>query len=274
MPHHLARKKIHLVLLHGFLDDRHVWDRLVTELQAARTDISYLRLDLPGCGDRLDETGPFTLEHLVDDIDATVTSLDSTFVLVGQSMAAPVAELVAARRPARTLGLVLLTPIPLAGTHLPDEAIEPFRALGGDAHAQRAARCQLSAGLADADLDRLAATGAEVRPEVVRAMTDCWNTGYPDGARSSRYTGPVLVLRGAEDPFVTEELVAGAVTPRFAAAECAAITGAGHWAHLEQPRAVAERVSAFLARVGLPADNSPWGDDQTSEAVCTRRPST
>jgi pimeloyl-ACP methyl ester carboxylesterase len=105
-------------------------------------------------------------------------------------------------------------------------------------------------------------------------MADCWNTGHPDGARPSRYTGPVLVLRGAEDPFVTEELVAGAVTPRFATAECIPIAGAGHWAHLEQPGAVAERVCAFPTRVGLPADNSLWGDGQASEAVCTRRPST
>ncbi|MFD0147956.1 alpha/beta fold hydrolase [Streptomyces sp. NPDC055721] len=236
------------MLLHGFLDDRLVWDRLVGELQAVRTDISYVQLDLPGCGDRRDETGAFSLEHLVDDIDAAVASLNGPFVLIGQSMAAPVAELVAARHIARTLGLVLLTPIPLAGTHLPEEAIETFRALGGDAPAQRAARRQLSAGLADADLDRLAATGAEVRPEVVRALADCWNTGHPDGAFPSRYPGPVLILRGADDPFITEGLVAGAVTPRFTAAECVTITGAGHWAHLERPRLVAERLGAFLTR--------------------------
>ncbi|MEU2776778.1 alpha/beta hydrolase [Streptomyces sp. NPDC007162] len=98
----------------------------------------------------MDESGPFTLEYLVDDIDGTVSALDGPFVVVGQSIAAPIAELVAARHPTRALGLVLLTPVPLAGTHLPPGFLESFRSLGGNPQAQRAARQQLAAGLADA----------------------------------------------------------------------------------------------------------------------------
>ncbi|MET8214075.1 hypothetical protein ABZT51_51455 [Streptomyces sp. NPDC005373] len=124
-------------------------------------------------------------------------------------MAAPIAELVAARHPARALGLVLLTPIPLAGTHLPPGVLESFRSLGGNPQAQRAARQQLAAGLADADLDRLVAAGAAVRPEVVRALADCWNTGHKNGSLPSHYQGPVLVMRGAHDTFVTEDVVPG-----------------------------------------------------------------
>jgi Alpha/beta hydrolase family len=166
--------------------------------------------------------------------------------VVGQSMGSAVAELVAAARPDRALGLILVTPVPLAGVGLPDDAIEPFRGLGGDPEGQRAARKQLSVGLAEADLERLVDTGAAVRPEVVRALADCWNGGHPDGAHPSRYAGPVL--GGAEDPFVTDELVSGAVTPRLHSPGVALVDGAGHWVHVEQAGAVAARISEFLGQ--------------------------
>jgi len=51
-------------------------------------------------------------------------------VLVGHSMAGPIVELVAAARPDRAIGVVLLSPIPMAGAGTPDEAFEMFRSLG------------------------------------------------------------------------------------------------------------------------------------------------
>jgi pimeloyl-ACP methyl ester carboxylesterase len=108
-------------------------------------------------------------------------------VIVGQSMGAPVAELVAVARPDRALGLVLLTPVPLAGTRLPDEVVESFRALGGDAEAQRAARRELSVSLSEVDLDRLTTSGMRLRPETGRALVDGWNTGHDDAPERSQY---------------------------------------------------------------------------------------
>jgi hypothetical protein len=91
---------------------------------------------------------------------------------------AAVVELVAATWPERAAGLVLVNPVPLAGTRLPDEVIDRFRSLGRDPEAQRAVRTQLSPAWPEAGLDRLVVSGARIRPEVVRDFAGCWNTGH------------------------------------------------------------------------------------------------
>ncbi|MCO6010993.1 alpha/beta hydrolase [Actinoallomurus purpureus] len=245
-----------LVFVHGFLDDQHVWDAVIGEIRS--DGVETVQLDLAGMGERTDASGPFTLERFASEVGAVVDALDTPAALIGQSMAAPVVELVAAARPERTLGVVLVTPVPLAGTRLPDEAVEPFRSLGGDPQAQRTVRQQLSRGLGEADLDRLAVIGGRVRPEVVRALVDCWNAGHPDGDRPSRYTGPVLVIRGADDGFVTEDMVADGVLKRFGTVEAATVDGAGHWVHIERPAVVAALLDAFLAKTH-PAGNTTRG---------------
>jgi pimeloyl-ACP methyl ester carboxylesterase len=245
-----------VVFVHGFLDDGHVWDRTIAALTTP--GIETVQLDLAGSGDRADASGPFTYARLAADVGEVVDRLGKPFVIVGQSMGAPIAELVAAARPGRARGLVLLAPVPLGGTRLPDEVIEPFRALGGDAEAQRAVRRQLSVSLSEADLDWLATSGLRLAPETARAVVDGWNTGHEDAPDRSRYAGPVLILPGAGDGFSTEELIATAVAPRFAAAETVLIDGAGHWPHVEQPAAVAASLDGFLATHGLDTAADEW----------------
>jgi pimeloyl-ACP methyl ester carboxylesterase len=247
-----------VVFVHGFLDDQHVWDKVIDELKTP--GIETIRLDLAGLGDRGDAGGPFTYERLADEVGAVTDRVGKPFVIVGQSMGAPIAELVATARSERALGLVLLTPVPLAGTRLPDEVVEPFRCLGADAEAQRDLRQQLSVALSDADLDRLVAIGLRVRPEVVASLVDCWNTGLPDAPQRSRYAGPVLVVRGGDDGLVTEELVATGVSPRFASVQTVVIERAGHWPHVEQPAALAAQLDRFLTEHATSADGNTAAD--------------
>jgi pimeloyl-ACP methyl ester carboxylesterase len=236
-----------LVFVHGFLDDQHVWDGVIAEL--GHQNVETVQLDLAGMGERTDARGPFTYDRFASEAGAVADALDKPVVFVAQSMAGPVVELAAAARPERTLGLVLVNPVPLAGTHLPEEVIESFRSLGGDLPAQRSLRERLGPGLGRADLDRLVVIGGRIRPDVVRALADCWNNGHPDGEKPSRYPGPALVIRGAEDPVVTEDVLSAGVLPRFSQVESATVQGAGHWAHIEQPAAVADLLDSFVARV-------------------------
>ena len=186
-----------IVFVHGFLDDQHVWDEVIAALETP--GFERVQLDLAGCGTRASASGPFTYPRYAADVGAVVDALEKPFVIVGQSMGAPIAELVAAARPERALGLVLLTPVPLPGARLPAEAIEPFRALGGLEQAQRAVREHLSVALSEAGLERMVEVGLRSRPEVVRAMADCWNAGVAKAPERSEYTGPVLIVRGADD---------------------------------------------------------------------------
>jgi pimeloyl-ACP methyl ester carboxylesterase len=233
-----------LLFIHGFLDDATVWDGAIDALAGK---VGVVRYNLPGFGTRkhtLKDPRDVTLESLAAEASEIVAHIDGPVIVVGQSMGSQIAELVAADHPDRVHGLVLLTPVPLGGTRLPDEAIAPFRALGGDADAQRSLRAQISPNLAAHQLDRLVRIGSTVRPDIAARYADVWNEGVSDAPAVSTFTGPVLVVRGQADGFVTEELVA-AISPRFGRPEVRVIENGGHWLHVEYPHAVAATILAF-----------------------------
>jgi pimeloyl-ACP methyl ester carboxylesterase len=239
-----------VLFVHGFLDGATVWDELRGEL---RPDVDALAINLAGMGARASEAGPYTLERFADDVGHALDALDLPVVLVGHSMGAQVAELVAARRASQVRALVLLTPMPLAGPNLPEDAIATFRSLGGNPTAQRDVRRQLSVHLSDGQLDRLGKLGDQASAAAVAAFADAWNQGHPAGALQSRYSGPVLIVAGVGDPFVTADLIASAVAPRFDAPVLAAVSEAGHWPHVEQSAALATTLRGFLQSAGIAA---------------------
>jgi pimeloyl-ACP methyl ester carboxylesterase len=236
--------RVRIVLVHGFLDSAATWDDTVAALGGASDRV--VALDLAGMGARVAEPGPYTLARYATEVGVTLGELDGPVLLVGHSMGAQVAELTAVGRPERVAGLVLVTPVPLAGARLPAEQTESFRTLGGQRQRQRASRAQLSVALLPKRMDQLVDAGARVAPDVVAAVVDAWNGGDPAGLKRTAFTGPVLIVRGAGDPFVTEEVLNAGVLPRFPGARLVTVAGAGHWPHVEQPAAVAALLEEFL----------------------------
>jgi pimeloyl-ACP methyl ester carboxylesterase len=233
-----------LLLIHGFLDDATVWDGVIASLAGK---VSAVRYDLPGFGTRsgsVDDPRAITLESLAAEAGEILASISAPVIVVGQSMGTQVAELVAADNADQVQGLVLLTPVPLGGTQLPDDAVAPFRALGGRVDTQRAARAQLSPSLSEQQLDRLAGIGSSIVPEVAARYVDVWNEGVQHVPAASAFTGPVLIIRGEADAFVTEQLL-GVISPRFAHACVRVIDKGGHWVHVEYPEAVAAMIFEF-----------------------------
>jgi esterase len=237
-----------VLLIHGFLDDASVWDGLVDSLGG---EVAAVRYDLPGFGTRSGsavDASAVTLESLAAEAGDIVTGIDGPVIVVGQSLGAQVAELVAAQHPDQVHGLVLLTPVPLGGTQLPDEAVAPFGALGGDRVAQRSLRAQLSPHLGEEQLDRLADIGAPVAAEVTANYANVWNHGASDAPATSAFGGPVLIIRGGADGFVNEQLMT-IVSPRFAQAEVKVIDKGGHWVHVEYPGIVATMILDFTEAI-------------------------
>lgn len=99
--------------------------------------------------------------------------------------------------------------------------------------------------------------GAQVAPDTVAAAADSWNNGVPGAPASSGFDGPVLIVRGGSDPFVSEALVAAGVSPRFGRSRVVAVPGAGHWVHVEQPAAVAALLDGFIAELSNSGNTSP-----------------
>ena len=233
-----------LLLIHGFLDDASVWDGLVDSLGG---EVASVRYDLPGFGMRsgsVDDAHIVTLESLAAEAGDILAGIDGPVIVVGQSLGTQVAELVAAQHPNQVHGLVLLTPVPLGGTQLPDEVVAPFRALGGDRDAQRVLRAELSPHISEEQLDRLTDVGVPVAADVVAHYVDVWNDGVSNAPTNSAFGGPLLIIRGGADAFVTEQLV-GEVNLRFVQAEVKVIDKGGHWVHVEDPWAVAAMILDF-----------------------------
>jgi pimeloyl-ACP methyl ester carboxylesterase len=242
------------VFSHGFLDDQYVWSTMIDQLTTSNFET--VTFDLPGFGERAEACGPYTYDRLAADVAAVVDAVGKPFVIVGHSMSGPIVELVAASRPESAIGLILLAPAPMGGFKLPEEAIEQLRSLARLGTPELAAvRRQLAPAAPEAELNRLATVAANLRPEVVGAVADMFNNGYPGGARPSAYEGPVLLLRGESDETVTRELLASAVTARFGpGATVSEINEAHHWSHLERSAAVAEEIDRFLASTTSAAD--------------------
>lgn len=232
-----------VVFVHGFLDDQYAWNPVLAGLAAPGFET--IQFDQAGFGDRAEPNGPINFDLFAGDLAAVVDVVDKPFVLIGHSMAAPTVELVASARAARALGLVLIAPIPLAGAHLPDDFMQIFGSVETYLTTRRGA-----SSTPEAELDRIAAGAAKRRPEFLRATADMWNTGHPAGGRPSQFAGPVLILSGADDQFITSAVVASAVAPRFDSANSTVteIDHASHWPHVERPVAVAEEISRFLSR--------------------------
>lgn len=236
-----------LVFIHGFLDGAVVWDEVVAAM--GERAAGALCVDLLGMGERTDEDGPYSLDRFAEDVATRVSALNRPVVLVAHSMGAQIAELVAGKLGKQVRALALLTPVPLRGTGLPDEVMQTFHALGGNPPAQRDLRRQFSVNLDDARLEKLSRLGDRIKASAVGVFADIWNHGHPLGAQRTQYNGPVLIVRGAGDAFVTEELISSSVVPHFDSPTVVAIDQAGHWPHVEQPDSVAAVLGTFLATV-------------------------
>lgn len=244
-----------LLFIHGFLDSSEVWSPVIDLL--ADSEHALVTVDLPGMGDLKDEEGEITLERYRDDVVSVIEAISSDVVLVAQSMGAQVAELVAIAIPERVRGLLLVTPVPLTGVNAPDEVVRDFYALGGNPDAQKSVRSHLSPNLPTSKLDALTRFGADVAPATVSTLVDLWNRGVPGAGEHSSFLGPVVILRGESDPFVTA-VMANGVAVRFKNAQQVALPGVGHWAHFEDPEALAGTIRELLAAVAYSERASDW----------------
>ncbi len=257
MPSPVAPVPPTLIFLHHLGGSAETWSQVERELSDRH---ACLRLDLPGFGGHADRGGS-PVGAMADQVAARVAEAGlARWVLVGHSMSAKVALLIARRAEdgvpslAGLCGLVLAAGSPPAPEPMTDgKRQEMLGWFEGDAQTSRAeadgfVRANVAAPLDDA-------THAGAVDDVLRASVPAWRDWLTGGSREDLRDAvgvvrlPTLVLSGAEDGPLGRDAQLRLTMPHLARARHETVEGAAHLLPLERPDRVAALIVAHVEAI-------------------------
>ena len=233
-----------LVFLHYWGGTSRTWAPTIERLSQTHRCIA---IDFRGWGLSDKNASDYTLETLADDVIGVINHFGlRSFVLVGHSMGAKVAQLLAARRPEGLTGLVLIAPAPPVSPGVPEERRRGMLAAyqtreGVDAAIGRLAALPLSKAHREQVIeDSLSGTAGAKRawPErdMIRDISD----------EASKILVTVQVIVGGADNIETESTLRAGFGGVLPGAEFTVLPGVGHLAPLEAPAEVASAIGVAL----------------------------
>lgn len=245
-----------VVLIHGFPFDHTIWD---TQAEALSDVCRVIAVDLRGHGQSPVTDGSYTMALLAADIAALLDDLSlARAVWVGQSMGGYVVQAALRTLPDRVqaVGLVATHPHPDTPEKQQQRLASAEQVLAEGTDALIAGmRAVLFAPSLDRDaaiVQRVVAIMQRTAPQAVagalRGMAE--RTDSVPTLRAANL--PALIIAGADDQIVAQEVVQGmhALLPDAA---LHIITGAGHMPMLEQPEATAAALRTFVTQVAASA---------------------
>jgi haloalkane dehalogenase len=251
-----------IVLMHGFPDNLHLYDRLVPHLNPPRRVITF---DFLGWGDS-DKPAryPYTATNQTGDLDAVISQLglDEVTIVVHDASGPPGIDW-ALGHPDRVSALILLnTYYCLMPTLRPPEAIALYstpllRNLGrGIARAwefldRKLYTWQVGRFIADASVrqelvPRLYHAFRPARPAFWALNNDLLGTTVSRTRRIPqlrRFPKPVRIIFGDRDPYLNKG-VARRFHQLFPASDLVLVAGARHYVQVDQPQQVASLILA------------------------------
>jgi 2-succinyl-6-hydroxy-2,4-cyclohexadiene-1-carboxylate synthase len=252
-----------VLALHGFTGTARTWAPLAAALRDQRR---VLAPDLLGHGRSSAPADParYALERQADDLSALLAALDAVPAdVVGYSMGARLALVLALRHPSAVRGLILESPS--AGIH--DATERARRRAADDALAGQLEREGLASFVEAWEAQSLFASQSALTDDVRSRLRAERLSHDPRGlAASLRGAGqgvmgplndrlaavgcPALVIAGVLDPVGSER--ARLVAEGLPAAVLEIVDGAGHAPHLEQPEAFLRLAGERLAVTSSP----------------------
>ncbi len=238
-----------VVLIPGTFADRRTWSRVVGRLTAR---FRCLLLDPRGTNETPDPGVPFTADDLAGDVAAAMDAAKFERAhLVGHSLGAAVAVILAARQPDRVRRLVACSPAAapdayltavfdlwtaLADSRLPDHAVNlglVLNAFGRGAFENGTVRAIVD------QMDR-----HPIDRATIRRYIEC-DRHLDLNPVMRNVDASTLVIVGSQDALTGVEQ-ARAVAAAVPGARLEVIDGAGHGPHLETPMTFARVVTSFL----------------------------
>jgi haloalkane dehalogenase len=256
-----------IVLLHGFPDNLHLYDRLLPHLTPPRRVITF---DFLGWGGSDKPTGyRYTAANQTGDLDAVIgqLGLDQVTVVVHDASGPPGIDW-ALEHPQRVAGLVLLNTyycampglrspeaIWLFSTPLVRQVTRPASRLFGDLLFRRMYHWQVGRFFADAKV------GEEFLPPLYqqfvaspsaheaffglnRDLRSTIAAGTAKVPRLRRFGRPVRIVFGAADPYLNAR-VARRFHQLLPTSELFLLDGARHYVQLDEPQQVARLILAI-----------------------------
>jgi pimeloyl-ACP methyl ester carboxylesterase len=256
-----------IILMHGFPDNLHLYDRLYPYLSPPRRVIAF---DFLGWGASDKPLAfPYTATSQVDDLDAVITQLSlQQVILVAHDASGPPAIDWALANPDRVAGLVLLNTYYCAMPTLrPPEAIwlfstpvvrniaRPMSQMFGHWMFRRMYQWQVGRFFRDAEVrdkfvpllyQQFDATPS-ARPAFFRLNEDLLRTiksGTRQLPKLSEFRRPVRIIFGDSDPYLNKG-VAQRFHELFSASELFLVPGARHFVQMDEPEQVARLILAM-----------------------------
>ena len=258
-----------IVLLHGFPDNLHLYDRLVPQLAARRV----VTFDFLGWGASDKPAGhPYTARNQLGDLDAVIEHLQlASVALVAHDASGPPAINWALDHPKRIAALVLLNTyysrmpglrrpeaISLFSTPVVRRVARPVSRLFGDLLFRRLFDWQVGRFFRDPEvratfvrlLYQQFATSPSAHEAFFGLNEDLLST-YASGTaavpRLRRFTRPVRIIFGAADPYLNTR-VARRFHELFPTSELFLLPDARHYVQMDEPRQVARLILAIPHR--------------------------
>ena len=243
-----------VVLVPGMGDLRGTYRFLAPTLRASGYRVACT--DLRGHGDSDPTFSSYGDVETAGDITALIEDLGGPAVIVGNSMAAGAAALVAADRPDLVDGLVLVGPFVRNGKMSAVQRIllrvamaRPWAAATWKSYMQK-----LYAGQRPDDFDdyRKSVVGSIRRPGYAKAFSLTTRTDHgPAASRLGDVSSPAMVIMGERDPDFSDPSDEAAWIADTLHASVVMIPEAGHYPQSQQPELTAEAVVSFLTTLHL-----------------------
>lgn len=226
-----------ILFLHRFGGSSHSWDDVLARLGPG---FEVATPDLPGFGSAAGAVGPFDIAAYADAAGSALDAMTSKKLLVvGHSMGGKIALALAARRPARLAGLVLLSPSPPTAEPMTDA--ERAAALAGwgdpayiEASIERTTAMPISS---DARATEMAG--------MLQTSASAWRSWFEAGSREdiskamANIEVPATILCGTADRTIPLAVLRSEVATRLVDADIIEIPGSGHLLPVEVPDSVA-----------------------------------
>ena len=237
-----------LVFMHGWAGSCAYFDETLAHLNT--DDVRILAIDLRGHGASDKCLHGYELDRLADDV---WTVLDheaaARVVLIGFSMSGKFAQYVAACRPQRVAGVMVIAGFPAGVIPFPSEIIHDWAGRAGDRQRLREVVAPfITMPVPPEVLDRYLDQAAAVPLQALEGtLQTCVASSFAE--RTEQLTMPVLVVGGRHDPVFPPE--AARATARSLPCARAVIVDANHEIPMERPAELAQLIEAFVAGVGV-----------------------